>query len=86
MKGILKIIVVFFIGVFTAMFFSRKKRELAVYTRIQKRRDESALFAVRLRQNTEKELQKITKEVRDESVENIANRFFDVFGRKPKGS
>ncbi len=82
---ILKIIVGFLIGIVLGLFLSRNRQTTAVYNRLQEKRAKDALYAVKLRHDASAEIEKISKEIRDETVENIAHRFFTVFKHKPDG-
>ena len=83
MKKLLKIVVGFLIGIVLGLFLSRNKQTGAVYKRLQEKRKKDSLYAVKLRQDTQKEIDKISKEIRDETVQNIANNFFTAFKHKP---
>lgn len=86
MKKILKIIIGFLIGVILGLFLTRNKQTAAVYKRVQEKREKDALYAVKLRQDADEEIKKVSKEIRDESIENISNKFFTAFKHKPERS
>lgn len=86
MKKILKVIIGFFIGIVLGVFLSKEKHALGVYKRVEEKRKKDILYSIKLKRNMDEEIKKMSKEIRDESIKNTADRFFNVFSRKPKGS
>lgn len=86
MKKVLKIIAGFLIGIVLGIFLSREKHAVGVYKRVEAKRKKDIMYSIKLKRDVDEEIKKMSKEIKDESIENIANYFFNVFGRKPKGS